>query len=591
MPVLVMTGQPGVGKTRAARAIARALTDAGVRAHIINEENLGIHKGEAYAGPVAEKMARGSVLSAFDRALDRDSCVIVDTGNGISGYRYQLYCLAREAATTYAVLAVVADKSTAAARNAARKGGAKFTEAQFEDLWQRYEPPNTDDRWDTPLFTIGSAGLTDGLGAEATPGMSAAPDMAGSALHSAHDRVPSTFAAQRAPASAFRRAGKVQPKQAGPGSGAPALPGVGHDAEAPSGIAQSIASGVMPSGGGLTRVRIVATDDGAGGTWQPVVIPSTVQRVLTAEEAAAVEAATVGRGQGVFFGADKGRASKATDVAPAGSGPGASSTAKPSAASQSSAKPSKFKLKGRISGAAKSAATTSADAKDSSAGGASTQHKFKLRPTQYMPGSVGAPTVESSTKAAAAPAAGKSERADSVDLDAEGELVIEAPCVPAAPASAQSASSPGTAASATTSTAVPPASAPAPAAAAAAQITETEQAVIHQVVSSLTSGRQFTPHEAHMRTVAAGADWTQSAQQTIDAVISLVASALATASPGEVIRVPRGDVMCTLQVRSKLSPVMLKRLGRDFMRIASRQASANADALHVAFCGFLQQHM
>lgn len=538
-------------------------------------------------------MARGSVLSAFDRALDRDSCVIVDTGNGISGYRYQLYCLAREAATTYAVVAVVADKSTAAARNAARRGAAKFTETQFEDLWQRYEPPNTDDRWDTPLFTIGSAGLADVLGAEATPGMSAAPDMAGSALHSAPGSALSTFAAQQAPASAFRRAGKVQPTQAG--SSTPVRPGAGYDAEAPSGIAQSIASGVMPSGGGLTRVRIVATDDGAGGTWQPVVIPSTVQRVLTAEEAAAAEAATVGRGQGVFFGADKGRASKATDVAPAGSGP-AASTAKPSAALAGSAKPSKFKLKGRISGAAKSAATAGADAKDSSASAsASTQHKFKLRPTQYMPGSVGAPTVQSSTQPAAAAAAvdtaSRSERADSVDLDAEGELVIEAPCaVPAASASTQHAP-PTSAAPSATAAAVSPASTPSPAPTGGPGITADEQAVIQQVVSSLTSGRQFTPHEAHMRTVAAGADWTQSAQQTIDAVISQVAAALATASPGEVVRVPRGDVMCTLQVRSKLSPVMLKRLGRDFMRIASRQASANADALHVAFCGFLQQHM
>lgn len=43
-----------------------------------------------------EKPARGALFSAVQRQLSRDSILIVDSLNYIKGFRYQMYCAARE---------------------------------------------------------------------------------------------------------------------------------------------------------------------------------------------------------------------------------------------------------------------------------------------------------------------------------------------------------------------------------------------------------------------------------------------------------------------------------------------------------------
>lgn len=43
-----------------------------------------------------EKPARASLFTAMQRAIGKDTIVIVDGMNYIKGYRYQMYCAARE---------------------------------------------------------------------------------------------------------------------------------------------------------------------------------------------------------------------------------------------------------------------------------------------------------------------------------------------------------------------------------------------------------------------------------------------------------------------------------------------------------------
>lgn len=43
-----------------------------------------------------EKPARGAVYAAVERYLDKNTIVICDAPNYIKGFRYQLYCTARE---------------------------------------------------------------------------------------------------------------------------------------------------------------------------------------------------------------------------------------------------------------------------------------------------------------------------------------------------------------------------------------------------------------------------------------------------------------------------------------------------------------
>ena len=67
---------------------------------IINEELLGLNKAEYCASPFKEKILRASLKSSVEKYIDRQRVVILDSMNYIKGFRYELYCLARNAQTT-----------------------------------------------------------------------------------------------------------------------------------------------------------------------------------------------------------------------------------------------------------------------------------------------------------------------------------------------------------------------------------------------------------------------------------------------------------------------------------------------------------
>ncbi|KAF2076651.1 hypothetical protein CYY_002021 [Polysphondylium violaceum] len=157
MPLIVMSGIPGSGKTKRAQEIYKHFTEMGKKVIIINEESLLIDKNEGYKDSLQEKMTRGTQKAAIERNLSKDTVVISDSLNYIKGYRYELYCIARAAGTRLLLVYCDTPKESASKWNLEREDqspSAAFSEKLAQELTFRFEVPNPKNRWDSPLFTL-----------------------------------------------------------------------------------------------------------------------------------------------------------------------------------------------------------------------------------------------------------------------------------------------------------------------------------------------------------------------------------------------------------------------------------------------------
>ena len=59
----------------------------------------------------AEKMTRGTLKSAVERNLNKDTIVILDSLNYIKGFRYELFCIAKSVATPIVIVLFLKKKS------------------------------------------------------------------------------------------------------------------------------------------------------------------------------------------------------------------------------------------------------------------------------------------------------------------------------------------------------------------------------------------------------------------------------------------------------------------------------------------------
>ncbi|XP_065513171.1 protein KTI12 homolog [Caloenas nicobarica] len=114
MPLVVLCGPPGSGKSRRAAELREALGGPERRAHVVAEPEGG----------------RAALRAEVERLLSRRDVVIVDAGNELRSIRYELYCAARQAGTARCVLHCA--------------GGAEQPP---------FEAPDPRNRWDRPLFT------------------------------------------------------------------------------------------------------------------------------------------------------------------------------------------------------------------------------------------------------------------------------------------------------------------------------------------------------------------------------------------------------------------------------------------------------
>ena len=117
-----MVGIPCSGKTTRALEIAKYLVQNNkVDVQIVNEEFLGLSKAEYLKDPQQEKIMRASLKSNVEKFIDSQRVVILDSMNYIKGFRYELFCLARNVKTT--ICLVYCDTDPEIAKKIAESGG------------------------------------------------------------------------------------------------------------------------------------------------------------------------------------------------------------------------------------------------------------------------------------------------------------------------------------------------------------------------------------------------------------------------------------------------------------------------------------
>lgn len=138
---------------------------------LISDHSLHIQRS-AFATANTEKTARATLSSAVKRSLGRDTVTIVDSGNYIKGFRYQMHCEAKALGVRNCVVhvGVTGEKSKEVNDERLRRaassqegeegtvGGAgeqdPYDAKVHEELVMRFEEPNALARWDSPCFVI-----------------------------------------------------------------------------------------------------------------------------------------------------------------------------------------------------------------------------------------------------------------------------------------------------------------------------------------------------------------------------------------------------------------------------------------------------
>lgn len=183
--IIILTGHPCSGKSTLANKIReRALLtqhQSIERVVIVDEltANTTVTNIEAiaqlcYRSSSAEKVMRGALKSAFDRAVasavhdekitshqnKKKTLIILDSTNYIKGYRYELYCICKAATGSYCVVWCLNDVGTVKEWNRRRRDALSdrssgyYTDEILDALILRYEPPDERNRWDQPLYRI-----------------------------------------------------------------------------------------------------------------------------------------------------------------------------------------------------------------------------------------------------------------------------------------------------------------------------------------------------------------------------------------------------------------------------------------------------
>lgn len=152
MALITITGYPSAGKsTRAAQL--REYLSLSLPVSVLSDESLNIPRS-VYDESHTEKSARAALFTALQRQLSKDAVLIVDAPNYIKGFRYQMYCAAREMKIRVCTLYVVATQDLCREWNASRPPDQRYPDDTLENLFLRYEEPSSMVRWDSPLFTV-----------------------------------------------------------------------------------------------------------------------------------------------------------------------------------------------------------------------------------------------------------------------------------------------------------------------------------------------------------------------------------------------------------------------------------------------------
>uniref|UniRef100_A0A914H4K5 Poly [ADP-ribose] polymerase n=1 Tax=Globodera rostochiensis TaxID=31243 RepID=A0A914H4K5_GLORO len=161
MPLLMITGYPSCGKSTICARIFSYFEEhnLGENLYIVSDEGIDSNFSRLiYDDLKKEKEVRSALRAKVQRLLDKKSLVICDSTNHIKGYRYELYCLAKNTQTRFAVIHCKASFSTCKWLNAQREDTGRYSDSILFNLLKRFEAPEQKNRWDSPLFEINIGG-------------------------------------------------------------------------------------------------------------------------------------------------------------------------------------------------------------------------------------------------------------------------------------------------------------------------------------------------------------------------------------------------------------------------------------------------
>lgn len=153
MPLVILCGYPCSGKSQLAEELKEYFSNEKRRDCMIisDEQSLSdLGRNKLYMQSSSEKQLRGDLKSKVQRFLNKETVIILDASNYIKGYRYELYCLSKEHGTTHCIVELILPDFMAWERNQQRSGEQQYSKQVFDELIQRYEAPDSRNRWDTP---------------------------------------------------------------------------------------------------------------------------------------------------------------------------------------------------------------------------------------------------------------------------------------------------------------------------------------------------------------------------------------------------------------------------------------------------------
>lgn len=172
MPLIILSGYPSSGKSRRAGQLKEFFEKAKKKSVHIVTENVGIpkagfRKNEYFADSQKEKIVRSDLKSDVLRTLNKDDVSILDAGNYIKGYRYEIYCASKSARVSQCTIYCAVSKDQMKEFNDIRvvedsdadlslndNSSIRYTEETLDNLVLRFEEPHGNNRWDAPLFTV-----------------------------------------------------------------------------------------------------------------------------------------------------------------------------------------------------------------------------------------------------------------------------------------------------------------------------------------------------------------------------------------------------------------------------------------------------
>jgi protein KTI12 len=146
MALVVVAGIPGSGKTTLANNLKPLFESTGRKCVIVPEPSV---ESGAFSASHRETTARSDFKAAVHRALLPECVTIADGMNFIKGFRYELWCFAREQGLGFCCAFCTASDDDAIARSQGR-----YPASTLRSLINRMEAPSDRQKWDRPLVVV-----------------------------------------------------------------------------------------------------------------------------------------------------------------------------------------------------------------------------------------------------------------------------------------------------------------------------------------------------------------------------------------------------------------------------------------------------